>query len=533
MSETKTKKSPKKQLGQFFTPKSIAEKMVKKLQLTNSSTVLEPSFGNGSFILPLIRQFMKLHSGNISDKLNKILTQNIFAIEIDKKAYEECLFLIEKEFGKLPLNHNLFCGDFFLTDINNQFDFIIGNPPFGGTINPKIQDQLDNKYGERDGIKIKKETYSFFLVACVEKLKPNGQLKFICSDSFLTIPTMKGLREFLINRGTVEIKRLSDFSEETEWPMVIIDYILSGKTDQLMINGNTLDRKTINLTGNKSWQITNEFSHLFTGSKIGDFMVASSGMTIGCNELFVRNIVNNTIEELYDFEFFDDPITLDNETSHARLHKLSENQITNIKKQEKNKETKRNIRCIKRKNPISVKIPNENYLFYNKSCSNIIYSKPSNVIYWKDDGDAVLTFKKNGNWYLHGVGGKPFFKREGLSWQLISSTLNTRYLPPNYILDSGAPCAFLRDKIDQNELWFILGWTLTPLCTKILKTVINHTKNIQSKDFEKLPYPFWVKEKQKKDVIEYVKELVNRSMNNEIFNREDEEIKEIYSFYDQ
>ena len=84
----------------------------------------------------------------------------------------------------------------------------------------------------------------------------------------------------------------------------------------------------------------------------------------------------------------------------------------------------------------------------------------------------------------------------------------TRWLPAGYVLDSGAPCAFLRPGIAKNEMFFILAWTLSDLCTKILKTVINHTKNIQGKDFERLPYPFWVPPPQKQVIIRQIKKLI-------------------------
>ena len=104
----------------------------------------------------------------------------------------------------------------------------------------------------------------------------------------------------------------------------------------------------------------------------------------------------------------------------------------------------------------------------------------------------MYTFKKTGNWYLHGVGGMKYFGREGITWALIAQRLCMRYLPAGYILDSGAPCAFLRPGVEHDELFFILGWSLTDLCNTILKEVLNHTRNIQSKDFERLPYPVWV-----------------------------------------
>jgi len=533
MTQSKIKRDLQSQLGQFFTPEQIAEEMVDTLSLSKNSTVLEPSSGDGAFLIPLIRKFMKIHTGSQKDKLAKILTENIFSIEIDQLSYKQSILNIEKEFGILPKIHNLIQGDFFDFDSKNKyFDFIVGNPPFGGTITPSKQDILDAKYGKRDGAKIKKETYSFFIVACVEMLSKSGQLKFICSDTFLTIPTMKGLREFLLNRGNIEVNKLDEFSDETTWPMVIMDFVLTGNKNNLIIDGKKLDRKVINLTGNKSWQIPDKFVKFFTGKKLGDFMVASSGMTIGRNEYFLRDINNNTIEEIYNFEFFNDPITLTKEKEKARLGILSNKQINSIKELEINGITQRNIRIVPRDKPKIINIPHKNYCLYNKASSDIIYAQPKYAIYWHNEGEAVLTFKKNGNWYLHGVGGRPFFKKEGLSWQLISSTLNTRYLPPNYILDSGAPCAFLHDNIDINELWFILGWTLTPLCTQILKKVINHTRNIQSKDFEKLPYPFWVNQSNKTKAINYIKAFVETAKTTgKKFDRTNDEMIKLFELY--
>jgi protein-arginine kinase len=53
------------------------------------------------------------------------------------------------------------------------------------------------------------------------------------------------------------------------------------------------------------------------------------------------------------------------------------------------------------------------------------------------------------------------------------------------------------------------------LATKILKTVINHTRNIQSKDIERMPYPYWVSEENKKNVIERVKSIIINKKNTE------------------
>ena len=126
---------------------------------------------------------------------------------------------------------------------------------------------------------------------------------------------------------------------------------------------------------------------------------------------------------------------------------------------------------------------------------------------------------------------QPFFLREGLTWQLIASRINMRYLPPGYILDSGAPCAFLRPGVEQDELWFVLGWCLTETCTKILKQVINHTMNIQSKDIERLPYPYWVSVTKRDKIIAHVKKLVKQAQAGEEVAWDDKSCRELDSFF--
>ena len=112
-----------------------------------------------------------------------------------------------------------------------------------------------------------------------------------------------------------------------------------------------------------------------------------------------------------------------------------------------------------------------------------------------------------------------------------SSRLKMRYLPKGYILDSGAPCAFLRDSVDEDELWFVLGWCLTEDATRILKTVINHTRNIQSKDVERLPYPWWVNGANKATAIEVVKKAVAEAIAGRAFELNDQEIAKLGELY--
>ena len=123
------------------------ERMLDEVELTAEAKVLEPSFGDGAFILPLLRRLMAQHNGSATEQLTKSLAGNLYGVELDERLYRRCLQRLNDEFGSLPTDCNLVNGDFFRhefigpcrwdsagLDDRLMFDLIIGNPPFGGTL---------------------------------------------------------------------------------------------------------------------------------------------------------------------------------------------------------------------------------------------------------------------------------------------------------------------------------------------------------------------------------------------------------------
>ena len=421
---------------------------------------------------------------------------------------------------------------FFGSDVSlGEFDIILGNPPFGGVFDKSIEDTLDSRLGHRFGMKVKKETYAFFIVACVDLLRNGGQLTFICSDSILTIPTMKGLRNFLMRSGKVEIRNLEEFSDETAYPMIVLNFIKGGECGKVVRNGIVVD--AIENTPNLSWGTTPDTAKLFSNVFLSDYFIASSGMTTGKNELFVREIdERKRITEHLRFELRKEPITVEYEKQRARLGKLSTRKIALLEQAERDGKTEMRLHVSQLANKITLDFPHADYRPYNKANNRIIYSDPTHCIYWKNEGEAVLTYKKTGKWYLRGVGGQSWFGKEGLTWQLVASKFIARYLPSGYILDSGAPCAFLRDGIHRSEMFFVLGWLLSPLANRVLKTVINHTRNIQSKDFERMPYPWWVSPKDRREAASLVRRMIAKAKTGIHWDWKDEQMGRLGGFFE-
>ena len=414
MSIAKRQRRVKRQMGQFLTPEHLAKNIIAVIDFHPDDKVLEPSLGAGAFIFPLIERFMGFYTGTPREKVLQVLQRNLYGVELDEKLLTQCRQAINQRWGEVAAP-NFVHGDFLQTNFTSaagaplQFDWVVGNPPFGGTLDARHEDALDKKYGMRAGAKIKKETYSFFIVKSLEALRPTGRLHLICSDTFLTINTMKGLRNYLRSSGKITVKGIQHFSGETAQKTVLLTCHKGPTAPGVTIDDNFIAQEDIQRTPNHSWGITPDLAKYFSAQTLGDFMIASSGMTVGKNELFIRKINAEMIAEPYDFNFHERPITLQGVTARARLGKITAAQEVQVREQEAAGETERVVVPQRKAAAQQIKIPHRDYCYYNKAQKGVVYAPPAYVIFWRQAGDAVYTYKKTGNWYLRGVGGTTLF----------------------------------------------------------------------------------------------------------------------------
>ena len=154
---------------QYFTPEEVVQYMISSLKITGfkGSKVLEPSCGNGIFISHLQKNFDSL---------------DITAVELN---YE--LFKLNKicypEVNLINGNTLDYCEDF-----ENQYDLVIGNPPYGrGT--------------KRDTLKLSgAKLEGQFTELCLKALKPGGHFIMVLPTSVLSSNFYKPLRKKIINK---------------------------------------------------------------------------------------------------------------------------------------------------------------------------------------------------------------------------------------------------------------------------------------------------------------------------------------------
>ena len=77
-----------------------------------------------------------------------------------------------------------------------------------------------------------------------------------------------------------------------------------------------------------------------------------------------------------------------------------------------------------------------------------------------------------------------------------------------------------------------MGWSVTNEATRIMKTALNHTRNIQSKDFERMPYPWWVAAETKIEAIAMVEGMVHEALDQRrSWRRSDSEFQKLEAMY--
>ena len=189
------------QLGQVFTPPNVVAFMLDLCQ--NTGRVLEPSAGDGAFFQPL-----------------KARGRDCVGIELDARVAPDGVAV----------------RDFFDYPLDEQFDTIIGNPPYVRFQDVAVDTQKRLKSGFFDK---RSNLFLFFIEKCVRHLKPGGELVFIVPREFIKLTAAKKLNAWLYKQGSIthffETGDTRVFGEHT--PNCAIFRFEKGRLDRHMADG--------------------------------------------------------------------------------------------------------------------------------------------------------------------------------------------------------------------------------------------------------------------------------------------------------
>ncbi|OYT93439.1 MAG: modification methylase PaeR7I [Burkholderiales bacterium PBB3] len=178
--------------GAVFTRREVVDFMLDLAGYTpdrplHQLRLLEPSFGSGEFLLAAVERLLTAFqaAGSVGD-----LSSCIRAVELHSNTFNTTKHILEvllARFG-VPepeaarlLNTWLISGDFLLSPLSGQFDFVIGNPPY--VRQELIPAALMLEYRKRYAtLYARADLYIPFIERSLGLLADGGQCALICAD---------------------------------------------------------------------------------------------------------------------------------------------------------------------------------------------------------------------------------------------------------------------------------------------------------------------------------------------------------------
>lgn len=212
-----------KSRGAVFTPQAIVIDMLKIANYNGRSIlnkkVLEPSFGKGVFLKEILERIITVSAEEELTLIETIeqIENNIYGFEIDSLFYESTIKslddIVKMRLGpNVVINWNLYNINTLLEiselkkrieNLNNGFDFIIGNPPYIKVHN--FDDEIALQFSKNSTFcKGQTDMYVMFFEQCLNLLKKEGVLCFITPNSYFKNKSQKIFREYLVENNLID-----------------------------------------------------------------------------------------------------------------------------------------------------------------------------------------------------------------------------------------------------------------------------------------------------------------------------------------
>jgi len=317
--------SEQKLRGAYYTPLQLANAMVELFAAENIDKVLEPSCGDGVFLDSMCEQHL----------LKKV---SIFtAVELDAVEAKKVSNKYKSTKNVKVINNDFF--NFYNENVtNNQYDLIVGNPPYiRYQYLTDLQRESLSAILTSHGMKANKliNAWVGFLVACTQMLNKTGKIAFVVPAEILQVAYAEELRLFLSNQFSritlITFEKLV-FPEIEQEVIVFIGEKGGEEKGIRVIEMNDLNGfSTLDIHSNgfqKMQHVKEKWTKYFTTSEeikviqkikkdarfapFSDFGTINIGVTTGHNDYF--SIDKETCEE---YELADVTLPLIGRSSHA------------------------------------------------------------------------------------------------------------------------------------------------------------------------------------------------------------------------
>ncbi len=221
----------RKATGSYYTPTAVVQKLCRRLFSINEASgkdVLDPCCGTGNFLLQLPPQIGFEHVyGNDNDPVSVKIARINFSLKYGISDPAVIYSHITER-------------DYLSSDPARQFDFIIGNPPWGYDFTAPQKTQLRSRFKSAAGNSI--ESYDVFVEQALSDLKEGGILSFVLPEAILNVKTHTPIRGIILERCAFQyLEFLGNAFDQVQCPCIILQAVCTETTfrsqDMLVFDG--------------------------------------------------------------------------------------------------------------------------------------------------------------------------------------------------------------------------------------------------------------------------------------------------------
>jgi len=188
----------RKATGSYYTPFSVVSSMIddfgSKNIFSTNHTVIDPCCGTGNFLI---------YTSNYVKNVEQVFGQDTDITSVMITRINLALAFTIKDIN--VLYHNITVGDSLEGLPNNQYDIIIGNPPWGYAFTKDRIEELCKTYEVAcpKGI----ESFSLFIENAIKHCSLQGYIGFVLPESMMNVRSHQQIRNFILNKA--QIKKIS------------------------------------------------------------------------------------------------------------------------------------------------------------------------------------------------------------------------------------------------------------------------------------------------------------------------------------
>ena len=227
-----------------------------------------------------------------AEEIKNGLNKDIEAYEIDKECIEKCKNRLNKlaaSYGIEGIEWNIKNNDFLKEDVQNRYDFIIGNPPY---ITYHDMDDSQREFLKKSFSTCNNGRFDYcyaFIEASLKTLKNRGKMVYLVPCSIMTNKFAGDLRVKLSKYITeiYDYRTIKIFSQALTSSVIIVCENLTNKSDLKyhLVKENTIfeiERKKLT---DAKWSVTRDDNNI--GVKFSDFFEVKNSVATLLNEAFI------------------------------------------------------------------------------------------------------------------------------------------------------------------------------------------------------------------------------------------------------